>query len=435
MSYNTILATAPLTTQNYHLKMIGTSIGNSLIWDNGTNVGIGNTNTSYTLDVSGSLRSTTSAYFATTSGNIGIGTASPVSTNLVGSQTIVKSYNSDTPTSTTAQTYYTNQSNLYLFGRNAGLSIICPATNEEGSIFFGNSLSVAYASINTSSGTTSVGGDMYFKVGSNTERMRITSAGLVGIGTSSPINKLSVYVSDATTYSSTSTGNILTLYNTSTTTNGYAGIDFISEPTSGNAGRAAINMIVTGSGTADLAFSTRNSTMGERMRITSGGNVLVGTSTDVTTNVAGVMFAKVGTQGRMTIGSTSTGAQDIAYFFNPNGIVGYIQTSGSSTVYSTNGSDIALKKNIESWDEKVLDNFNTIDAKLFNYKTEEDGTAKTKGYIANDAVNYFPEAYPKNESGMYSFNPSGMVVYLMKAIQEQNERIQNLQEQINILAK
>ena len=435
MSYNTILATAPLTTQNYHLKMIGTSIGNSLIWDNGTNVGIGNTNTSYTLDVSGSLRSTTSAYFATTSGNIGIGTASPVSTNLVGSQTIVKSYNSDTPTSTTAQTYYTNQSNLYLFGRNAGLTIICPATSEEGSIFFGNNLSVAYASINTGSGTTSVGGDMYFKVGSNTERMRITSAGLVGIGTSSPINKLSVYVSDATTYSSTSTGNILTLYNTSTTTNGYAGIDFISEPTSGNAGRAAINMIVTGSGTADLAFSTRNSTMGERMRITSGGNVLVGTSTDVTTNVAGVMFAKVGTQGRMTIGSTSTGAQDIAYFFNPNGIVGYIQTSGSSTVYSTNGSDIALKKNIESWDEKVLDNFNTIDAKLFNYKTEEDGTAKTKGYIANDAVNYFPEAYPKNESGMYSFNPSGMVVYLMKAIQEQNERIQNLQEQINILAK
>ena len=58
MSLNTILATAPLTTQNYHLKMIGTSIGNSLIWDNGTNVGIGNTNTSYTLDVSGTGRFT-----------------------------------------------------------------------------------------------------------------------------------------------------------------------------------------------------------------------------------------------------------------------------------------------------------------------------------------------------------------------------------------
>ena len=47
MSLNTILATAPLTTQNYHLKMIGTSIGNSLIWDNGTNVLIGSTTTDF----------------------------------------------------------------------------------------------------------------------------------------------------------------------------------------------------------------------------------------------------------------------------------------------------------------------------------------------------------------------------------------------------
>jgi len=77
MSLNTILATAPLTTTNYILKATGTTIGNSLIWDNGTNVGIGNTNTSYTLDVSGSLRATTSAYFATSSGSVGIGTSSP----------------------------------------------------------------------------------------------------------------------------------------------------------------------------------------------------------------------------------------------------------------------------------------------------------------------------------------------------------------------
>jgi hypothetical protein len=46
-------------TTNYHAKFTGTStIGNSLIWDNGTNVGIGNTNTSYTLDVTGTGRFT-----------------------------------------------------------------------------------------------------------------------------------------------------------------------------------------------------------------------------------------------------------------------------------------------------------------------------------------------------------------------------------------
>jgi len=146
--------TNPVTgtgTTNYLPKFTGsTTIGNSQVFDNGTNVGIN--------------------------------TASPVSTNLVGSQTIVKSYNSDTPTSTTAQTYYTNQSSLYLFGRNSGLSIISN-NNEEGHIIFGNASTVAYASIQTGSAATSVGGDMYFKVGSNTERMRITSGGNVLIGT------------------------------------------------------------------------------------------------------------------------------------------------------------------------------------------------------------------------------------------------------------
>jgi hypothetical protein len=224
MSLNTILATAPLTTTNFVLKATGTTIGNSLIFDNGTNVGIN--------------------------------TASPVSTNLVGSQTIVKSYNSDTPVSTTAQTYYTNQSNLYLFGRNAGISIICPATSEEGSIFFGNSLSVAYASINTGSGTTSVGGDMNFRVGSNTTRMTITSSGNVGIGTVSPTRLLDV--------------------------NGV-----IRTQNSGSAGAPSIELGTSAQGnglfyptTNTIAIATNDT---ERMRITSAGLVGIGTSSPVQT--------------------------------------------------------------------------------------------------------------------------------------------------------
>ena len=44
-------------TTNYISKFTGsTTLGNSLIWDNGTNVGIGNTNTSYTFDVTGTGR-------------------------------------------------------------------------------------------------------------------------------------------------------------------------------------------------------------------------------------------------------------------------------------------------------------------------------------------------------------------------------------------
>jgi hypothetical protein len=79
MSNNTILATTPLVTTNFLLRATGTTIGNSLIFDNGTNVGIGNQGTTYALDITGNLRSTTSAYFATTSGSVGIGTTSATS--------------------------------------------------------------------------------------------------------------------------------------------------------------------------------------------------------------------------------------------------------------------------------------------------------------------------------------------------------------------
>jgi len=51
LSYNTILATAPLTATGYHLKATGTALGQSLIYDDGTNVGIRTATPANTLDV------------------------------------------------------------------------------------------------------------------------------------------------------------------------------------------------------------------------------------------------------------------------------------------------------------------------------------------------------------------------------------------------
>ena len=105
----------------------------------------------------------------------------------------------------------------------------------------------------------------------NTERMRITSAGLVGIG-GTPSRKLDIYVCDSATYATTCAGNVLGIINTYPANNTFAGITFATEPTSGNAGIAAINSTVTSAGNADLMFITRaSSVLGERMRITSAG--------------------------------------------------------------------------------------------------------------------------------------------------------------------
>ena len=79
-----------------------------------------------------------------------------------------------------------------------------------------------------------------------------------------------------------------------------------------------------------------------------------------------------------------------------------------------------MKKNFELWDEDVLSLFKNINPQKFNFIQEEDGATKSKGFIAQELANSFPEAYSKGEKedDKYWFNPSGMVVYLMKAIQE-----------------
>jgi len=97
---------------------------------------------------------------------------------------------------------------------------------------------------------------------------------------------------------------------------------------------------------------------------------------------------------------------------------GNISSNGSTVQFNTTASDKSLKKNFENWTENTLSLFKNINAQKFNFLDQEDGTDKEKGFIAQDMVASFPEAYQKNDDDKYMFNPSGMVVYLMKAIQE-----------------
>jgi hypothetical protein len=255
LSTNTILASAPLTATGYHLKATGTTLGQSLIWDNGTNVGIGNTNTSYTLDVSGTLRNTTSAYFATTSGSVGIGTSTPLTnTHIAGTNGITDSFGqllvSTTNTATidfggqiTLGGFYNGTTNQTAFGAIAGRKENATANNALG-----------YLSFSTQNGTI-------------TERMRITSAGNVGIGTDSPTALGTYYTTLQLKGKSGGTGNeggYLLTTDADGTTTGQFGTDG--------------NFVYFGSRSNTDAVVTTNNT--ERMRITSAGKVNIGTTTN-----------------------------------------------------------------------------------------------------------------------------------------------------------
>jgi hypothetical protein len=216
--------------------------------------------------------------------NLSINSASPITTNLVGALTIVKTYNSDTPASTTAQSYHGNQSALYVFGRNSGISII-GGNGENNHIVFGNTSAPAFARIYTDNGTTAAGGNMYFNVGTDTTRLTISTTGVA-------------------TFSSTSTN-----YNTLTVTNGSGKVN----ATIGGAGGSA-NFGVLG---------LLDNTSTERVQLTTDTTawsfIVSGLSVGTTVNsgyklyVSGTIYAT----GNITANSDLTLKKNLAIIENP----------------------------------------------------------------------------------------------------------------------
>jgi len=114
----------------------------------------------------------------------------------------------------------------------------------------------------------------------NSDKLTITSSGNVGIGTTSPSNgRLEVLTSSAVSYNPAGFNvvNLALRSGSGTTTGSIVGLTMGL----GGSAETMIGAVQTASGTADIVFQSFNgSAYGERMRITSGGNLLVGTTTD-----------------------------------------------------------------------------------------------------------------------------------------------------------
>jgi hypothetical protein len=279
-----------------------------------------------------------------------------------------------------------------------------------------------------------------------TEKMRITGGGNVGIGTSSPGNKLHVSATSqadadgliraentATTPSSAT--------NTSLTAKNYYGTSQFMQWEAN--GLRIGSRIVTNGGAGNVIFTTGSDA--ERMRIDSSGNLLVGTTSDSQTSGNGVKI-KPNTYGvgfpsvEVVTAGTSSSSGYTLYSTGAGAYRFYVQDSGQINATSTSIiaiSDVTLKENIRDLETGLTEVMN-LKPRRFDWKEETKLEAKNvAGFIAQEVEAVLPELvydynYNKNESKK-SLKMGDMLPTLVKAIQELKAELDVVKAELNTL--
>ena len=280
----------------------------------------------------------------------------------------------------------------------------------------------------------------------NTERMRITSGGNVGIGNTAPAKTLDVYNSANTNTAQIKVGdggstaraylgtfsNNLYLSCGGTYASGWA--------TDGTNGIANIGMdAFNGGSTITFATAASNTSPTERMRITSGGIVLIGTTSGtsayrlkVDNGASGGILAVSSGVGDANFLSLSSG---IGYhFYGDNGTSATFYVLNNGDVKNTNNSygaisDISLKENITDATPKLAD---LLKVKIRNYNLiADENKEKQLGVIAQELEEIFPNMISNDkvmgtDETIKTVKYSVFVPMLIKAIQEQQSQIEEL---------
>jgi hypothetical protein len=253
-------------------------------------------------------------------------------------------------------------------------------------------------------------------------RMTITRAGNVGIGTTSPADKLNI-----------SAGNI-GLTGTTSTINFRNGPGSIIQQIQYSDADGSLNFGGTSGGSFPLKFSTAGS---ERMRIDASGNAMIGCTT-ANNNNSNSMAVNV-QNGNMYLNHINGTADGTGYVqFALNGtVIGTITQNGTTAVAYNTSSDYRLKENIAPM-QGALDTVAQLKPVTYNWKV--DGSSG-QGFIAHELQEVVPDCVTGekdavNEDGSIKaqgIDTSFLVATLTAAIQEQQKLIENLTTRLNAL--
>jgi len=278
----------------------------------------------------------------------------------------------------------------------------------------------------------------------NAERMRIDSSGNLLVGTTS-LNRLgSGSPSTAVQINATSGPEIYISTSSTTSGDSVGSLNFGTTGASSSTKRSAIigSELTAASGTnvsGNLVFYTNNAgSLAERMRINSGGDVMIGTTSLLSAGKLSVSFDG-GTRQGATLRTTiaGTGSTYMQFENSAGATAGYIIHNGTTTVSYVTSSDYRLKEAITPM-TGALDKVARL--KPVTYKWKSDGS-DGEGFIAHELAEVCPIAVTREKDQVdadgnpqyQGIDTSFLVATLTAAIQELKAINDTQAETINAL--
>ena len=394
----------------------------------------------------------------TAAGNVGIGTSSPVGKidYISGSARVYMSDQGSAGFITAVNTTNTAFAPLALNGSililktgdaerariDSSGNLLVGATTGNGRLTVrgtGTGATYSFEAANSTGATrfiVSDNGEASFYNSSSAISMRISSTGDVGIGISAPAYKLDVR-SGATATAGQFNSTATTAYNPAAYNGGAARLFMYggsaadsftgTQYTHGGNFEAFFGVVQNASNLADFVFQGYNgSVYQERMRISSAGNLLVGTTSASSLSGDAFLYSPISSNIALCHSSSIVSGTNYIGFLYNGSTIGSITQSGTTAVLYNVTSDARLKENIANADD-AASLIDALQVRKFDWKA--DNSHQRYGFVAQELLEVAPEAVhqPADPDEMMAVDYSKLVPMLVKELQSLRARVAQLE--------